>query len=210
MEQSVADGPNERITAWLSSTEPSSPEDLSLEIPETLPSPNQNKKRKLGDMSDGSDDRLQQQKRLHYRPNIPAPSSNLRSIDEIEPLDSASQVDLTMASTPRSQSPTKDSTSLASALVTSAKTKRILLESSRPNFRFLGFSGQAGLSIRAKLDDWVPLGIRQLVRGFSRTVSTKGLICKCVEGFNRHPTRILSHNQNVPEPIQLAPKKSKI
>ncbi|KAK6538058.1 hypothetical protein TWF694_010948 [Orbilia ellipsospora] len=181
MEQTVIDGHTERITAWLSSTEPSSPEDLSFEHCETSPSSTRSKKRKLADMSDASDDRLQQQKRLHYRPTLPAPASSLRSIDEIDPVDSASQVDLTMASTPRSQSPTKDSTILSSALITGAKNKRVLLEGSRPNFMFLGLSGRAGLSTRVKLDDWVPPGIRQLVRNFSKTASTKGLICKCVE-----------------------------
>ncbi|KAK6518979.1 hypothetical protein TWF281_003670 [Arthrobotrys megalospora] len=196
----------DRISAWIASTETDKdpPAEFEAEIP-ISPTIKQeySRKRAFSDISDAGDGRLTEQKRKHIRTIHPAPRSALGFIADFEdagPSDSVSQIDADVSvhsatdirnlsiessiTSPGDDSPTKVSLSSGitpSVATTSPKSKRRLLETSTPNFRFLGVSGRAGLTAWDDINDWVPMSIRKLAQGFSRSTSPRGMICSCVK-----------------------------
>ncbi|KAK6516002.1 hypothetical protein TWF281_004592 [Arthrobotrys megalospora] len=169
----------DRVVAWLSQTDEGDPAQDDIPAQDDRPQA-LDRKRKFSDMSQASDDRLQEQKRKHYRPIVPAPNSTLSAFDDGE-LDPDEDVGQRHPSTLSSNLARTLSISTASAAVASTKQKRVLLAQSTPNFRFLGVSGRGGLNFRQNIDNWVPPGIRQLVRSLNRGRSDRWVICSCLK-----------------------------
>ncbi|KAK6334373.1 hypothetical protein TWF730_003588 [Orbilia blumenaviensis] len=194
----------DRVSAWIRSTQL---QEYAATEPavKTAISPTSgqgvSRKRAFSEMSDTGDDRLTLQKRKHFHRVYPAPASTLAFAEGLEdaiPSDSISQVEIDLAihsatgirnlsidststSPTKSWAPSATSYSTASAAAPSSKSKRKLLATSTPNFKFLGLSGRAGLDVSDDINDWVPMSIRKLARGFSRSMSPKGMICQCVK-----------------------------